>query len=238
MKIPRTSHQGGHCQVSGDAPPHSPQPDPALWNNPLTRRRFLRTSGAATAGLTLAGVGTLKVLATPSGGGSWWVLANPNTSYTETTTQTSGALSFKGKTLVLPAGGEPSAVTFTFKCEVWTTENYAGTNFPSSVSVTVSVDASGNLSVGGFSSPQSDSQSQDFDYSPLPIPTKKIVQSITTVSVLGTGTPDVSITVEWEIYTQEMYCSYYTQSWNPTGSPANPSILGGAEAESQYDPTP
>lgn len=35
--------------------------DPTAWNNPLTRRRFLKTTGAATAGTILAFHGTSQV---------------------------------------------------------------------------------------------------------------------------------------------------------------------------------
>jgi hypothetical protein len=40
--------------------------DPALWNNPITRRRFLRRSGGATAGVVLANAVVLEVLANTS----------------------------------------------------------------------------------------------------------------------------------------------------------------------------
>lgn len=54
-------------QASRSACSNSLSPSPLLWNNRLTRRRFLRTTGAATAGVVLVGATTLQVLANGSG---------------------------------------------------------------------------------------------------------------------------------------------------------------------------
>jgi hypothetical protein len=38
----------------------------SLWNNPLTRRRFMRRTGTVTVAVAIAGLGTLEVLAVDS----------------------------------------------------------------------------------------------------------------------------------------------------------------------------
>lgn len=38
----------------------------SLWNNPLTRRRFMRRTGTVTVAVAIAGLGTLEVLAIDS----------------------------------------------------------------------------------------------------------------------------------------------------------------------------
>ena len=47
---------------------HTPNNHPRLWNNSLSRRKFLRAAGKVTAGVAIAGTGgVLQVFATTSG---------------------------------------------------------------------------------------------------------------------------------------------------------------------------
>jgi hypothetical protein len=99
----------------------------SIWNNPITRRSFLKKSGGATVGavILMNTLGTTQAQAETTEGSvscQCHVLGKPNDAqngYNETGVATYNGWKFKGKYFTSPYDGTGSAVTVSTKSECW-----------------------------------------------------------------------------------------------------------------------
>ena len=111
----RKSYDGCCCEVSG------PKKNGDFWNNPITRRKFLKNTGGATAATVLALSGMkVEVLGQGAYSVTYLVKTYPASHYSESTTHSFEGCKFKVKKWNVPTSGIHSRmVTIQLAVEIW-----------------------------------------------------------------------------------------------------------------------
>ena len=164
--------------------------------------------------------------------GTWWVFAQPS-NYSETNLSYNygdGGYVHKGKIVVTPGIGKPTAVTFSFINECWQYKEYDRTRFTAIQNVPVSIDQNGLLVTKNGMATTSTSR----EYPPNQYGFRVVVFLTTSVTISGSGTRRVTCEANFIKTVQQQQLDTTTNTWKPIRT-IKEMVSATATAEAQID---